>query len=81
MSGRGKVASWVVFHKVYHPGFAKDAPYNVTLVELEEGPRLISSIVGIPNDKIHMNMALEFVFDDVTTDVTLPRFRPRESAR
>ena len=76
MSGRGKVASWVVFHKVYHPGFAKDAPYNGALVELEEGPRLISSIVGIPNDQIRMDMPLEVVFDDVTAEVTLPRFRP-----
>jgi hypothetical protein len=53
----------------------------VTLVELEEGPRLISSIVGIPNDKIRMDMPLEVVFDDVTDDVTLPRFRPAQAAR
>ena len=76
MSGRGKVASWVVFHKVYHPGFAKDVPYNVTLVELEEGPRLISSIVGIPNDKIRMGMPLSVVFEDVADGVSLPKFRP-----
>ena len=39
----------VVFHKLYHPGFAKDLPYNVALVELDEGPRVIANIVGIDN--------------------------------
>ena len=79
MSGRAKVASWVIFHKVYHPGFKSDAPYNVALVELEEGPRLISNIIGIPNENIRTGMPLEVSFDDVADGISLPKFRPVQS--
>ena len=44
-SGRGSVLSWVVYHTAYHEAFAARLPYNVALVELEEGPRLITNIV------------------------------------
>ena len=76
MSGRGKVASWVVFHKLYHPAFANDIPYNVAFVELDEGPRLISSVVGAPNASLRIGMRVEVVFDDVDEAVSLPKFRP-----
>ena len=39
VSGVGKIYSFVVFHRVYHPAFAQDVPYVVALVELAEGPR------------------------------------------
>ena len=42
VSGGGKVFSFVIFHRVYHPAFAQEVPYVVALVELEEGPRLLS---------------------------------------
>jgi uncharacterized OB-fold protein len=45
-SGRGRVVSWVVFHRAYHEAFASRIPYNVSLVELEEGPRLLTNIVN-----------------------------------
>ena len=44
-SGRGRLVSWVVYHTAYHEAFAARLPYNVALVELEEGPRLITNIV------------------------------------
>lgn len=76
MSGRGTIASWVVFHKLYHPGFARDIPYNVAFIELDEGPRLISNVVGVPNERVHIGMPVEVVFDDVDQNVSLPKFRP-----
>jgi len=75
VSGRGKVSTFVVMHKVYFPSFAGDAPYNVVQVELDEGPRLTANLVGVPNAEIAVGMPVEVVFDDVTPDVTLPRFR------
>lgn len=45
-SGRGKVMSWVVYHTAYHEAFADRIPYDVTLVELEEGPRLLTNVVN-----------------------------------
>jgi uncharacterized OB-fold protein len=45
-SGRGRVVSWVIFHHAYHEAFKSRVPYNVALVELDEGPRLITNIVN-----------------------------------
>jgi uncharacterized OB-fold protein len=45
-SGSGQLVSWVVYHRCYHPAFADMIPYNVAIVELAEGPRLISSILA-----------------------------------
>ena len=48
LSGRGTVFSYVVFHQVYNAAFKQDVPYNVALVELEEGPRLITNMLNDP---------------------------------
>ena len=79
VSGRGKIFSFVVFHRVYHPAFEADIPYTVALVELEEGPRLISNIVGCRPEQVTCDMPVEVVFEDATPKVTLPKFRPREA--
>jgi len=81
VSGRGKVFSFVVFHRLYHPAFEADLPYTVALVELEEGPRLISNIVSCPPARVACDMPVEVVFEDVTGEVTLPKFKPREDGR
>jgi len=47
-SGRGTLVSWVVYHTAYHPAFESRLPYNVALVQLEEGPRLLTNIVDGP---------------------------------
>jgi hypothetical protein len=78
LSGRGEVFSYIVFHQVYHPGFAKDVPYNVAMIQLEEGPRMISNVVGVPVDQVKVGDKVEAVFDPVTKDITVPRFSPRK---
>lgn len=75
LSGRGKINSWVVFHKLYHPGFAKDIPYSVAFVELAEGPRIIANVVGVKNEDLKIGMPLEVVFEDVNDEVSIPKFR------
>lgn len=45
-AGAGKVVSWVVYHTAYHEAFKDRLPYNVTCVELDEGPRLLTNVVG-----------------------------------
>lgn len=75
MSGKGKIATWVVFHKLYHPSFAKDLPYNVAFVELDEGPRVIANIVGARNDELKIGMPVEVVFEEVNEDIAIPKFR------
>jgi len=76
VSGRGKVFTYVVYHRVYHPGFADEVPYTVALVELEEGPRMISNIVGILPDELACEMPVHVVYEDVADNVTLPKFTP-----
>ena len=76
LSGQGKVNSWVVFHQAYFSSFKDDVPYNVAEVELEEGPRLLTNLVAMDYDDIIIDMPVEIVFDDVTEDVTLAKFRP-----
>ncbi|MFO1269919.1 MAG: OB-fold domain-containing protein, partial [Rubrivivax sp.] len=47
-SGRGTLVSWVVYHTAYHPAFESRLPYNVALVQLAEGPRLLTNIIDGP---------------------------------
>ncbi len=79
LSGRGRVSSWVVFHQPYFKGFESEIPYNVAEVELDEGPRLMTNLVGIANHDIRAGMRVEVVYDDVTADLTLARFKPSTS--
>ena len=75
-SGRGKVFSFVTYHRIYQNGWSGELPYVVALIELEEGARILSNLVGIEPADVVCDMAVEVLFDDVTEDVTLPKFRP-----
>lgn len=75
-SGRATLHSWVVFHQVYHPGFADRVPYNVALVELAEGPRITTNVEGVANDHLHAGMPLIVTFETVADGIALAKFRP-----
>ena len=75
-SGRGRVYSYSVVHRAPGPAFKADTPYAVLLVELAEGPRMISSLVDGDHGAVAIGMAVQIVFDAITDQVTLPRFRP-----
>jgi uncharacterized OB-fold protein len=74
-SGRGKLHTYVINHRPA-PNF--EGPYVIAIVELNEGPRLMSNLVDVEPDpvKLKVDMPLEIVFDDVTDQITLPKFRP-----
>ena len=76
LSGRGVVGSWVVFHKAYWPGFKPDLPFVVAQIELEEGPRYTSNLVGIASTDVRIGMPVRVEFEAVTDTITLPKFRP-----
>lgn len=76
MSGRGTVWSHCTFHQRYFAEFEKDLPYGVALVQLEEGPKLITNIVGIERKDVRIGLPVVAHFDDVTPEVTLIKFRP-----
>ncbi|MBE13234.1 MAG: hypothetical protein CL744_06535 [Chloroflexi bacterium] len=74
-SGRGTVYSWIVVHQRYNRAFEEDLPYNVTIVELDEGPRMVTSLVDVENQDIKAGTLVEVVFDRVTEEITLPKFK------
>ncbi|MGE0821844.1 MAG: Zn-ribbon domain-containing OB-fold protein [Candidatus Binatia bacterium] len=75
LSGKGTVNSFGVYHQLWHPGFKDEIPYNVALIELSEGPQIISQVVGCANDELACGIEVEVTFDDVTPEISLPKFR------
>jgi uncharacterized OB-fold protein len=75
-SGQGTLYSFVLMHQILHPGFAGEAPYNIAEVDLAEGLRILTNIVDCPNDQLRIGMAVEVVFEVLTDDITLPKFKP-----
>jgi uncharacterized OB-fold protein len=76
VSGRGRIFSYVVYHRVYHPAFAGEVPYAVAVIELDEGPRMYSNVIGVPPEQLSCDMKVEVAYEPITDDITLPKFRP-----
>ncbi|MBI4186608.1 MAG: Zn-ribbon domain-containing OB-fold protein [Chloroflexi bacterium] len=76
LSGQGKIFSFVIFRRAYDKAFAGDIPYAVASIEMEEGPRMMSNIVGCEVENITIGMPVKVIFEDVTEEFTLPRFKP-----
>ena len=75
-AGGAKLISWVVYHVAFHPAFAKRLPYNVAVVELDEGPRLISNVVGVQDGApLKIDQRLRLVIED-EGGIAVPRFTP-----
>ena len=74
-SGHGSVFTWTVVARAMHPSFQDDVPYAAVVIELEEGVRLVSEVVHCPPEALDIGMPVEVVFEDVTPEVTLPKFR------
>ena len=74
--GTGKIHSFIVYHQAWLPGWLKVTPYNVAIIELDEGPRFINNIVGCEESEILVDMPVEVTFEDVNADVSIPKFKP-----
>jgi len=74
--GTGSIFSYIVYHQGWLPGFKDEVPYAVAIVELDEGVRFVSNLAGVANGDIKVGMPVEVTFDDVTPEVTIPKFRP-----
>ena len=73
--GHARVWSWVIAHPPVLPAFAEKAPYNVVVVELEEGVRMIGNLLDVPNDEISEGMDVIVAWDDVEDGVALAAWR------
>ena len=79
-SGRGKVFSWTTVHQPMLPPFASFIPYSAVVIELAEGVRMVSWLVDVKPEQLALDLPVEVVFEDVTPEVTLPKFRQRNPA-
>ena len=77
-SGRGSVYSYSVVYRAPGPAFKGDTPYAVVLVELEEGPRMISSMIDVDAETVDFDMKVEMVVEPLNDEISLPRFRPAD---
>ena len=77
VSGRGEVFSFNIMHQVYHPAFAAEVPYAVVVVELEEGCKFVSNLHGIKPHEIKCGMPVEVMFEKLSDEVSIPKFRLR----
>ena len=75
VSGRGELLSWASFHRAYWESFSNDLPYSVCVVRLAEGPIVAGNLVGFETAAPKIGETVEAVFDSVTADISLMRFR------
>jgi hypothetical protein len=66
----------VVAHPPVLPAFAEKTPFNVAVVELDEGVRMVGNLLDVSNEEIHGGMPVEVAWEDVDDGVTLPQWRP-----
>jgi uncharacterized OB-fold protein len=76
MTGRATLYTWTVAHPPLLPYFQQRPPWPIAVVELEEGPRLVTNITGLDPDRYEIGMPLEATFDDIGENITLVVFRP-----
>ena len=80
-SGRARLYSYIINHRAM-PNSGFEAPYAIAVVELEEGPRMMTNIVECPQtpDALILDMPLEVVFETVSDEISLPLFRPQSAS-
>jgi uncharacterized OB-fold protein len=76
-SGRGTLYSWTTCHRSFHPAFNESLPYAVCVIEMEEGPRLLSQIVDLDPSRFRLGMKVEVTFLP-RGDTKIPVFRAVE---
>src|SRR5262249_42622996 len=74
--GKGTIFTYTVIYQALHPAFTKDVPFAAVIVEVAEGPRIVSWVTGIPPTELKIGMPVEVWFDHVTPEITLPKFKP-----
>lgn len=75
-SGRGRLRSYTVVRRAVSEAYAAEVPYVVALVALEEGPTMMSGVVGCRPENVRIGMAVQVVFDDRAAGVSIPNFTP-----
>jgi uncharacterized OB-fold protein len=77
-SGRATLYTWSIVHVNDLPPFHERVPYVAAIVTLEEGPRMMTNVVGVDFDDLDADMALRVTFRSISDEppVTIPVFEP-----
>lgn len=75
VSGRAILYTWTVAYPPLLPYFAERAPWPIAVVELDEGPRLITHLAGLDVEEYTIGIRLQVDFEDLDEETTLPVFR------
>ena len=75
-SGRGKVYSYTTVYHATHAAMTEKVPYIVALVQLEEGPRVLTNLRNCTEEDARVDMPVSLLFEELTDDITLPQFQP-----
>jgi len=74
--GKGKIYSFTVTYDFAPPDFMDDVPYALAIIDIDEGFRIMSNVVECNFEELACDMPVEVVFDPVTPQITMPKFRP-----
>ncbi|CAM5595435.1 DNA-binding protein [Streptomyces spiroverticillatus] len=62
VSGRGTLYTWSVVHRNDLPPFGERVPYVAAVVDLEEGPRMMTEVVGCAESELRIGAGVEVAF-------------------
>jgi uncharacterized protein len=74
-TGAGKIYTFAVYHAPVHPAFAADVPYVVAVVALDDGPHLLTNIVGCRPEEVTIDMRVQPAWEEVTEGIPLPKYK------
>ena len=79
LSGRGTLHTFTIVHRG-QKGFPVPTPYVLAIVELAEGPRMMTTLVNVEPERVRIGMPVAVLFRDVSDTIALPLFEPAASA-
>jgi uncharacterized protein len=76
ISGKGTIYSYSILERAKGNSFADLVPIAIVMVTLDEGPVMLSDLVGYDPDTVYIGQHVEMTYEDITDEITLPMFRP-----
>jgi uncharacterized OB-fold protein len=76
LPGRGEVFTYTIVHRPIAAG--QELPFVVAVIALEDsgGLRMLSNVVDVAPEAVAIGMPVELVWEDMSADLAIPRFRP-----
>src|SRR5699024_6442561 len=74
--GIGRVHTFTIVRRAPITAFKQDVPYVVAIIELNEGPRMMSNLIHVSVDKVYCDMSVKVNFEYLANEVRLPKFEP-----